>query len=108
MDVELLMVPDCPNAGAAAVLLRRALNDVGLASVPIRTRVVSSVGEATQRGFAGSPTILIDGQDPFADPAQPVGLTCRVYVADGVRSGVPDLRGLRQALKRRADAHRTG
>lgn len=29
MDVELLIVPDCPNEGAAAVLVRRALDDVG-------------------------------------------------------------------------------
>lgn len=103
MDVELLVIPDCPNEGAAAELLRRALDDVGLSRVPVRTRVVESEPEAERLGFIGSPTVRIDGEDPFAESARPVGLACRVYLTDGVRSGVPDLRRLRQALKRHAD-----
>ncbi len=35
--------------------------------------------------FRGSPTVLVDGWDPFLDPASPVGLSCRVYrTEDGV------------------------
>ena len=40
---------------------------------------VTSVEQAEALGFRGSPTILIDGTDPFADPASPLGLACRVY-----------------------------
>ena len=29
--------------------------------------------------FDGSPTILIDGNDPFPGPSGPVGLSCRSY-----------------------------
>lgn len=108
VDVELLVVPECPNEGAAATLVRRALDDVGLRRLPIRTRVVSTDEEAEQLLFVGSPTVRIDGEDPFPTAGMPVGLACRVYLSEGVRSGLPDLRQLRQALKRRADAHPRG
>lgn len=104
MNVELLVVPECPNEGAAAALVRRALDDIGLARVPIRTRVVPTDEEAERLVFVGSPTVRIDGEDPFSDADLPVGLACRVYLTDGVRSGVPDVRKLRQALKQHADS----
>jgi hypothetical protein len=104
MNVELLVTPDCPNEGATATLVRRALDDVGLTRTPIRTQVVSTKEEAEQLCFLGSPTVRIDGEDPFLDARSPTALACRVYWVDGVRSAVPDLRRLRQALKRHADA----
>ena len=104
VDVEVLVTPDCPCEGAAVLLVRRALNDVGLSRVPIRTRLVNTDGEAQQLRFVGSPTVRINGQDPFADRRLPVSLSCRVYVTDRGRADVPDLRQLRQALKRHAAA----
>lgn len=107
MDVEVLVVADCPNEGGAVTLVRQALDDVGLTRVPIRTRVISNEQEAAELGFVGSPTIRIDGTDPFASRDQTTGLACRVYVEHGVRSGLPDLGKLRQALKRHAETART-
>ena len=63
MDVEVLVVAHCPNKGGAVTLVRRALYDVSLKRVPIRTRVVSSEQYARELGFVGSPTILIDGTE---------------------------------------------
>lgn len=103
MDVQLLVVTDCPNEGPAAVLLRRALDDVGLSSLRFTTRVVSSQVEAEQLGFTGSPSVLIDGRDPFAQPGQRPALACRLYRDDAATSGVPPLAGLRQALRQAAD-----
>jgi hypothetical protein len=103
MDVEVLVVADCPNEGSAVTLVRRALDDVGLKRVPIRTRVVSSEQDAEELKFVGSPTIRIDGTDPFESRGMATGLACRVYVEKGVRSGLPDLSKLRQALKRHAN-----
>lgn len=102
VNVELLVVPGCPNEGAAAELLRRALDDVGLAQVPIQTRVVSTRQDAERLGFVGSPTVRIEGEDPFSGAGRPVGLSCRVYRTEGARSELPDLRELRRALKRLA------
>jgi hypothetical protein len=101
MDVELLVTPECPNETAARDLLRTALDDVGLTRVPVVTSIVGSVEDAARRGFTGSPTILINGRDPFV-AADQSGLACRIYTIDGTAHGIPDVRDLRRALKQAA------
>lgn len=99
MDIELLVVPDCPNEAAAAELITTAVVDTGV-QVTVTHTIIVSEDQAEQRGFIGSPTILLNGMDPFALPEAAVGLACRLYsTPDGLR-GVPGLRDLRQALKR--------
>lgn len=98
----MLLVPECPNEGAAAELLRRALDDVGLVQVPIQTRVVTTWHDAERLSFVGSPPVRIDGEDPFSSVGRPAGLSCRVYRSEGACSDLPDLRELRRALKRHA------
>ena len=98
VDVELLVVPDCPNAQAARELLRSSLRAAGLAGTPIRVRVIASQRAAEQRGFIGSPTILINGLDPFAEPGRPPALACRVYPGPAGPSGLPPAEQLRTAI----------
>jgi hypothetical protein len=105
MKVELLVVADYPDEASAAALLRTALDDVGLARIPIATTVIDTAAEAERRGFIGSPTILIDGHDPFVEPGQPAGLGRRTYRNSTGAAGIPDLRRLRQALKQAAAAN---
>jgi hypothetical protein len=66
MDVELLVVPDCPNESVARSVLGLAPDPLGLIAQPVRTTVTASQQQAQERGFVGSPTILVDGVDPFA------------------------------------------
>ncbi|MEU9429075.1 hypothetical protein AB0D87_40810 [Streptomyces sp. NPDC048342] len=100
MEIEILVVPDCPNEQPAAERLRQALDDAGLANITVAIRVVADQAEAERLGFTGSPTILIDGRDPFAEPGGAAGLMCRVYrTSDGHLAGVPALDELRQALR---------
>jgi hypothetical protein len=40
MDVELLVVPDCPHEKPAAMLLRSALDDIGLRTVEFQLTVI--------------------------------------------------------------------
>ena len=48
----------------------------------------------------GSPTLLIDGVDPFAEPGQQPSLSCRLYRDDGGRiAPAPSVRQLRQAIE---------
>ena len=105
MDVELLVVPDCPREKPATVLLRSALDDIGLTAVDFRLTVIDTPEGAERRRFVGSPTILLNGIDPFEKPGQQASLACRPYPGSG---SLPDLRALRQALKRAAfeGAHR--
>jgi hypothetical protein len=103
MDVELLVVPDCPNESVAAAMLRTALDDVGLTSTTFRTTVIDTQRGAEQRGFTGSPTFLIGGRDPFIEPGRLPALACRLYPSDTGNTGVPSLGELRQALTRACD-----
>jgi len=95
VEVELLLVPDCPNAQPAEELLTSALRAAGLGSTPIRVSVIESQHAAEHRGFVGSPTILINGCDPFAEPGRPPALACRVYPGP---AGLPPAEQLRAVL----------
>lgn len=106
MDVELLVVPGCANQHSAAALLRTALDDIGLPGATVRTTVITTQQQADQRGFTGSPTIRLDGDDPFAQPGRPPALACRVYPGPDGPSPLPALSDLRQALKRAAEPSR--
>jgi hypothetical protein len=105
MDVRLVVVPGCPNEGPAAAMLRRALDDVGLAAVRFTTIVVDDQAEAERLGFTGSPSVFVNGRDPFAEPGQRPALACRLYREGTVTSGVPPLAGLRRALEHATDQH---
>ena len=53
----------------------------------------------------GSPTLLIDGVDPFAAPGRPSSLSCRLYRdATGHADGAPPVDALRRVLEQ-ASAH---
>ena len=61
-------------------------------------RAVRSIEEAESVGFAGSPTIEIDGRDAFAGESPEVGFACRIYVTDAGREGAPSISQLQSAL----------
>jgi len=98
MDVELLVVPDCPNEAPAMALLRTALDEIGRSDIDIVTTVIDTWQAAERRGFIGSPTFLINGIDPFSEPGRTPALACRVYPHPTGLTGLPDLSELRQAL----------
>jgi hypothetical protein len=99
VDVELLVVPNCPHEQAVYELTRSALNGLDLIA-SITTTVIGTEEEAQARGFIGSPTILVNGQDPFAEPGASVGIACRMYPTLSGLAGVPPLGELRAALQR--------
>ena len=71
MELTVLTGPDCPNAAAFEERLAAALADYPDAVV---RRQVADEREAAETGMAGSPTLLINGADPFAAPGQVPGL----------------------------------
>ena len=102
--VELLWWEGCPSTPAARGLLEEALAAAGLDPAAIEVRAVTSDEQARAEGFIGSPTIRIDGRDVVPpDPAEPTGLTCRVYrLRDGRFSPTPDPADVREAIARLA------
>lgn len=93
--VTLLHAADCPNWQTTADHLSTLASELDLT---VETRVVATPEEADANQFRGSPTVLVDGSDPFAVRSSPVSLSCRLYATpDGLR-GSPTLDMLRQAL----------
>ncbi|WP_211264357.1 DsbA family protein [Streptosporangium amethystogenes] len=103
VEIEVLVVPDCPNRHLAAERLRQALGKAGLHTTGFTTRVIADQADAKRTGFTGSPTILIDGHDPFAEPGAAPALSCRLYRTPDGPAGAPGLDQLRQVLRAAAD-----
>ena len=53
MDIDLLVIPDCPNDDAASELIRTAVADTRVRAT-ISRYVIATLDEAQQRGFTGS------------------------------------------------------
>jgi len=64
----------------------------------VTRHLVETLEEAERVGFHGSPSILVDGVDVFADPEAGVGLSCRVYRTPDGLAGAPTVEQLRAAL----------
>lgn len=96
MNIDLLYFDDCPNWKIA---------DERLASIAaerpdltVTHHLVESAEEAERWGFHGSPSILLDDVDLFADADAGVGLCCRVYETPDGPAGAPTLEQLRMTI----------
>jgi hypothetical protein len=104
MELTLLTVPACPNAAIFEERLTAAL--AGHPGVVVQRREIADEREAAEAGMHGSPTLLIDGVDPFAAPGQLPSLSCRLYREHtGHADGAPPLDALQVVLDQ-ASAHR--
>jgi hypothetical protein len=62
---------------------------------------VGDQAHAAESGMNGSPTVLVDGADPFAPEGAAPSLSCRLYrEPGGTLSGAPSLAALIRALDR--------
>lgn len=96
MEITLLYFDDCPNwTDADRHLQQLETEHPGLI---VHRRLVDTPEEAERVGFRGSPSVLVDGVDPFAEPDAPVGLACRVYQTPDGPAGSPTLDQLRAAI----------
>ena len=75
----------------------------GRDDIRIDHQLVETAEEAQRLGFRGSPTILVDGFDPFAEPDQPIGLSCRLYRTPEGLAGAPTVDQLTDALAEHED-----
>ncbi len=102
MDLILLSVPACPNAAVFEERLAVAMTE--RPGGVMRRRVIADEQDAAQAGMHGSPTLLIDGVDPFAAAEEAPSLSCRLYRdAAGRPDRAPSVEALRQALAAAGD-----
>lgn len=98
VSVELLWFAGCPNWRETEDRLRQALGFAGVDSEVALVEVTTDE-DAQRLRFRGSPTVLVDGKDPFADESDPVGLSCRVFrTPEGLR-GAPTVDQLVDVLR---------
>lgn len=67
-------------------------------AAPMSPALVATEEEAERVSFRGSPTILIDGVDPFAAGDEPIGLSCRIYRTPDGYAGSPTLEQIAAVL----------
>ncbi|GAA1221949.1 hypothetical protein GCM10009665_10150 [Kitasatospora nipponensis] len=97
MRVEMLTVPDCPNGPLLEARLAVVL--AGCSGVELLRHVVEDQEDAERRRMHGSPTLLIDGRDPFAAPGTAASVSCRLYrTPEGRIDGAPSIEELRRAV----------
>lgn len=102
MHVSFLSIDDCPNADLGRQRLMEALESLDLDPAIVTYTTVANSDQAERLRFRGSPSILIDGVDPFADEDSPVGLSCRIYRTEIGVEGAPSVTAIAKALRSHA------
>jgi hypothetical protein len=97
VELTVLTVADCPHGPVLEERLAEVLGD--RRDVVVRRRVIVDEADAVEAGLRGSPTLLVDGVDRFAEPGRPVSVSCRMFRdADGGLAGAPSVAELRTVL----------
>jgi hypothetical protein len=97
VKLEILQVPDCPNAAVLAARLAELAD--AWPDLTVIHEIVTTDPDARRLGMTGSPTLLADGTDPFARPGQSPSISCRLYHDEQGRPiPAPSLGQLRAAL----------
>ncbi|HEY4460001.1 MAG TPA: hypothetical protein VGN81_37160 [Pseudonocardiaceae bacterium] len=96
--MEILHIPGCPHVELLRQRLTQALAEQAEKVEPI-DRVITDLASARTWRMTGSPTLLVDGVDPFAEPGLEPSESCRLYRGEaGDLQGAPTVAALRTAL----------
>lgn len=101
--VTLQYFDGCPHWQSLDRRLRQLAGEYEFA---VTHEVITSAEQAEAVGFLGSPSMRIDGVDPFARGDESPGLACRVYDTPEGPAGAPTERQLRAALSDRPRSSR--
>lgn len=103
LTIDILYTADDADWQELGRLARQALDSLGL-EAELRYREVGSDREAFELNFIGSPTVLIDGSDPWPMPNAPAGLRLRPYFSADGMVDYPTYPMLVEALKMHVEA----
>ena len=98
VEVRLLYFDGCPHWTVAEERLRIALASIGSGGQAIEHVLVETPEDAERLGFIGSPTVVVDGRDPFAKGGEQSALACRVYSTPQGPAGSPTIEQLVEVL----------
>ena len=100
MNITIQYFDGCPHWKLADQRVHTVLQRLDRPDVKLAHQLIDSPEAAERARFRGSPTILINGRDPFANPNQPFGLSCRVYQTEDGPQGAPTEAQLERLLQR--------
>jgi len=101
MKITIQYFDGCPHWELADERVRHVIGDFASDDVTLEYQFIDSPETADQLGFHGSPTILIDGLDPFITGVEQVGMSCRVFRTEDGIQGAPTEAELRKLLLNR-------
>lgn len=88
----------CPHKALAEARVAEAVRRCGGPAPAVILQEIADAEDAARVGFAGSPTVLVDGIDPFDRPRAGAGFACRLYPTEDGNEGAPSLDQLCAAL----------
>ncbi|MFF2318281.1 thioredoxin family protein [Arthrobacter sp. NPDC058097] len=91
---------ECPNSDQARNRLEDPLAALGRKETKVHMRLLKTLSDIKGSGFAGSPTITVDGADIFPTGAPASELACRVYQTPHGLAGTPTIDQPTEALKK--------
>lgn len=97
MEVRIQYFAGCPHWSTALERVMDALARTGR-STAVTVERIDSHEDAAAKGFHGSPTVLVDGEDPFGGGSGGVGLSCRRYETQDGTEGSPSPEQLEAVL----------
>lgn len=89
MKITIQYFDGCPQWKLADQRIRHVLEEVSTDDVTLEYQFIDSPETADRLGFHGSPTILIDGRDPFVTGIEQAGMSCRVFLTEDGVQGAP-------------------
>lgn len=96
--VELLVVSGCLGTEVTVARIREATQALGI-EINLRFVIVDDEEQARSLGFRGSPTVRVEGKDVDRDADErPIGVSCRLYSANGTTEQAPPLAWIQAAL----------
>jgi hypothetical protein len=99
MKITVQYFERCPHWKLADRRLAKVLQGFDKNEIILEYQLIDSPELAERIGFRGSPTILIDGRDPFASGTEPIGMSCRVFLTEHGAQGAPTEDQLRDVLE---------
>lgn len=96
MEIVVRHIRACSHVALAISRTRQALDRLSI-DANIESVLVQTLADAERMSFGGSPTILIDGKDPFPSSNEPA-IACRMYATEGGFEGAPSVEQIMVAL----------
>ena len=97
VEIVVLHTDACPHVELARQRITEALATAGTEAT-VTSELVTTQEAAQRWGFAGSPTILMNGRDPFPTTGG-AALACRLYTTEAGMQGAPTVAQLVEVLR---------